>query len=288
MREYAQQQIDKYKKIATPEQIEQTEELLQEQKNSFDLEDFFIKINELMKILNPIIFNSKNLLENIDDVITYKLIGNNGETIEEDISFNNNLKRCFAFLYFIKERKGIENPDISSLGDLDDILESTKLSNLNLGILKRYNYMTINDGEGEVSGIEYTINENENKLRDDNTLAIIPLLLGIIVAFHINNKDMSEDKKFYTITLSGAQGEQQGEEREQQGGKNKKNKKGAKQNIKPTKPTKPTITGKKEILGKERCIYKKAGDRKEYVKYKGDLITIKDYKKIISLKKQKK
>lgn len=54
-----------------------------------------------------------------------------------------------------------------------------------------------------------------------------------------------------------------------------------------TKPTKPTITGKKEILGKQRCIYKKAGDRKEYVKYKGNLITLKDYKKIISVKKTK-
>jgi hypothetical protein len=72
------------------------------------------------------------------------------------------------------------------------------------------------------------------------------------------------------------------------GGKNKKNKKGAKQNNKPVKPVKPTITGKKEILGKERCIYKKAGDRKEYVKYKRDLITVKDYKKIISVKKTKK
>ena len=56
---------------------------------------------------------------------------------------------------------------------------------------------------------------------------------------------------------------------------------------KPTKQTKPTITGKKEILGKQRCIYKKTGDRKEYVKYKGDLITVKDYKKIISVKKTK-
>ena len=45
---------------------------------------------------------------------------------------------------------------------------------------------------------------------------------------------------------------------------------------------------KKEILGKERCIYKKTGDRKEYVKYKGYLITVKDYKKIISVKKTKK
>jgi len=42
---------------------------------------------------------------------------------------------------------------------------------------------------------------------------------------------------------------------------------------------------KKDILGKERCIYKISGDRKEYVKYKGDLITLKDYKNIMKKKK---
>ena len=35
---------------------------------------------------------------------------------------------------------------------------------------------------------------------------------------------------------------------------------------------------KKEVLGKMRCIYKIPGDRKEYVKHKGKLITVKDYK----------
>jgi hypothetical protein len=51
--------------------------------------------------------------------------------------------------------------------------------------------------------------------------------------------------------------------------------------------TKITKTIKKEILGKERCIYKKSGDRKQYVKHKGDLITITEYKKIMAAKNKK-
>jgi hypothetical protein len=45
-----------------------------------------------------------------------------------------------------------------------------------------------------------------------------------------------------------------------------------------------TKQSKKSILGKERCIYKKAGDRKEYLRYKGDLITVKDYNKLMKMK----
>ena len=45
-----------------------------------------------------------------------------------------------------------------------------------------------------------------------------------------------------------------------------------------------TKKSKKSILGKERCIYKKAGDRKEYLRYKGDLITVKDYTKLMKAK----
>jgi len=45
---------------------------------------------------------------------------------------------------------------------------------------------------------------------------------------------------------------------------------------------------KKEILGKMRIIHKIPGDRKEYVKHKGKLITVKDYKKLMKAKKPKK
>ncbi len=38
---------------------------------------------------------------------------------------------------------------------------------------------------------------------------------------------------------------------------------------------------KKEINGRMRCIYKIAGSRKEHLKYKGRLITVADYKKLM-------
>jgi len=40
---------------------------------------------------------------------------------------------------------------------------------------------------------------------------------------------------------------------------------------------KPNMYKKKIILGKERCIYKIPGSRKDYVKYKGKFIIVKDF-----------
>jgi hypothetical protein len=38
---------------------------------------------------------------------------------------------------------------------------------------------------------------------------------------------------------------------------------------------------KKEVCGRLRCIYTIAGSRKEHIKYKGQLITVADYKKVM-------
>ena len=45
---------------------------------------------------------------------------------------------------------------------------------------------------------------------------------------------------------------------------------------------KPTVVQSKEILGKIRRIYKVAGSRTEHIKYKGELISVSDYKKLVS------
>ena len=44
---------------------------------------------------------------------------------------------------------------------------------------------------------------------------------------------------------------------------------------------------KREVLGKMMVIYKIKGDRKEYVRHKGKLITIKDYKALMKQKAKK-
>jgi hypothetical protein len=55
---------------------------------------------------------------------------------------------------------------------------------------------------------------------------------------------------------------------------------------------KPTVIQSKEILGKIRRIYKVAGSRKEHIKYKGELISVSDYKNLVkkakALKSQNK
>jgi len=47
---------------------------------------------------------------------------------------------------------------------------------------------------------------------------------------------------------------------------------------------KPSVPQSKEILGKQRRIYKVAGSRKEHIKYKGQLIPVSDYKKLMKPK----
>ena len=60
----------------------------------------------------------------------------------------------------------------------------------------------------------------------------------------------------------------------------KKSSRGVRKEANHAKPRKPLAT-KKLILGKERCIYKVQGSKKEHIKYKGALIPVADYKKLM-------
>ena len=66
----------------------------------------------------------------------------------------------------------------------------------------------------------------------------------------------------------------------------KKSSRGVRKEANHAKPRKPTAKPvakhtKKLILGKERCIYKVQGSKKEHIKYKGALIPVADYKKLM-------
>lgn len=102
--------------------------------------------------------------------------------------------------------------------------------------------------------MQFWINERENKI-DKQTL---------------DKNIWDEDKKYFTQNL---------EKREEENGyklakkwiSEHKQKKGG------NKKNKPVIYKKKIILGKERSVYKISGSRKDYIKYKGNLVTVSDF-----------
>ena len=61
----------------------------------------------------------------------------------------------------------------------------------------------------------------------------------------------------------------------------KKSSRGVRKAANHAKPRKPAKATKKLILGKERCIYKVQGSKKDHIKYKGALIPVADYKKLM-------
>ena len=132
------------------------------------------------------------------------------------------------------------------------ILRYPDFSNkINYETFKDYNTITFNNGvKDEVIKYDLSVFEGTKNI---SPYPILTLLYEIFISFYINDK---EDN--FTITLS---------------------------NETPETPETPLVGGKKinkkEILGKVRCIYKKTGDRKEYIKHKGELITVSEYKKMM-------
>jgi hypothetical protein len=134
-------------------------------------------------------------------------------------------------------------------------------NNINYKTFKDYKTISFNNGQKD-EVVKYDLSRfNElltYKFNIETPVPILPFLYEIFISFYINDK-----KENFTITLS---------------------------NETPVTPVTPVTGGKKinkkEILGKVRCIYKKTGDRKEYIKHKGELITVSEYKKMMRDKKK--
>ena len=117
---------------------------------------------------------------------------------------------------------------------------------------------------------DYLISEEVEKMQNDIMIFRINERENKIDKQTLNKNDWDEDKKYFTQNLEKRE-EENGyklakkwisEHTQKQGG-NKKNK--------------PVIYKKKIILGKERSIYKISGSRKDYIKYKGNLVTVSDF-----------
>jgi hypothetical protein len=117
---------------------------------------------------------------------------------------------------------------------------------------------------------DYLISEEVEKMQNDIMIFRINERENKIDKQTLNKNDWDEDKKYFTQNLVNRE-EGNGytlakkwisKHTQKQGG-NKKNK--------------PVIYKKKIILGKERSVYKISGSRKDYIKYKGNLVTVSDF-----------
>jgi hypothetical protein len=116
----------------------------------------------------------------------------------------------------------------------------------------------------------YLISKEVEKIQDEIMQFRINQRKNKIDIQTLHKKVWDEDKKNFTENLEKRE-EENGyqlarkwisEHTKKQGG-NKKNK--------------PVIYKKKIILGKERSVYKISGSRKDYIKYKGNLVTVRNF-----------
>jgi hypothetical protein len=134
----------------------------------------------------------------------------------------------------------------------------------------------------------------KNKICDEDLIKfikdVIPIIqenLAEVTEFEDNLKDLeTANKELLKVSVGGKKSSRAG--RKEIHGKQKKiyvksNYKNKDKDIVAKTSDKPVIIAKKIILGKERCIYKIQGSKREHVKYKGSIITVTDYKKLMKV-----
>lgn len=170
--------------------------------------------------------------------------------------YGNGVSEIKKLYKYLKEKdKEFKNINISDLPDFKTELKRNLLSYLS---------QISNDNEKRDFIRQIDIPEGDDTPRPINILPSQPSWVIETAQYNQNRKKLFPDTYYDELHKDGNKWTGQG------GGNSK-----------------ITKISKKEILGKERCIYKISGDKKQYLKHKGELITITEYKKIMAAKNKK-
>lgn len=248
------------------------------------------KQGEAMDKLKKITNNCDSIIEKRFDLPDYLFKQKVTKQTYHDLHIDHKTFKNNTFKEFFQQ---LDLLDDSYINDNDDEAIIFKLSNENLikNLYIRLSRMNLQDRQLNES-LEENIQENLIKIFEIDTLFCPKPKVYRYVLISNNNNPLEKIE-----TGTGPRTEQETAihnfnkilindktladkfNTKQKGGIGKKTIKNK------SKPLKNTILQKKEILGKDMRIYKINGSKKEYVKYKGNLISISDYKNIIKLKK---